>query len=60
MSLFAYNNLHTAIYDPDYKKIVEQDKWEINIRLGDFKWNFYDKNIKNLSKEIPHGVKGIM
>ena len=53
----------TFIYDhylyTDYKKIMEQDKWEINIRpLGDFKWNFYDKNIKNLSKEIPHGVTG--
>ena len=53
----------TYIYDHylfnDYKKLVEQDKWEINVRtLADFKWNFYDKNIKNLSKKMPHGVTG--
>ena len=53
----------TYIYDHylfnDHKRIMEQDKWEINIRtLADFKWNFYDKNIKNLSKKMPHGVTG--
>ena len=53
----------TYIYDHylfnDYKKIMEQDKWQINVRtLADFKWNFYDKNIKNLSKKMPHGVTG--
>ena len=46
----------TYIYDhylfTDHKRIMEQDKWEINIRtLKDFKWNFYDKEIKNLSKK---------
>ena len=53
----------TYIYDHylfnDYRRLVEQDKWEINIRtLKDFNWNFYDKNIKNLSKKMPHGVTG--
>ena len=53
----------TYIYDhylfTDQKRIMEQDKWEINIRtLKDFKWNFYDKEIKNLSKKMPHGVTG--
>jgi hypothetical protein len=53
----------TYIYDHylfnDHKRIMEQDKWEINIRtLKDFNWNFYDKNIKNLSKKMPHGVTG--
>ena len=53
----------TYIYDhylfTDHKRIMEQDKWEINIRtLKDFKWNFYDKEIKNLSKKMPHGVTG--
>ena len=47
----------TYIYDHylfnDYRRLVEQDKWEINVRtLKDFNWNFYDKNIKNLSKNI--------
>ena len=53
----------TYIYDHylynDYRRLVEQDKWEINVRtLKDFNWNFYDKNIKNLSKKMPHGVTG--
>ena len=53
----------TYIYDHylfnDNKRVMEQDKWEINVRtLKDFKWNFYDKNIKNLSTNMPHGVTG--
>ena len=53
----------TYIYDhyyfKDYHKIQIQDEWEINVRkLADFKWNFYDKEIKNLSKKMPHGVTG--
>jgi hypothetical protein len=53
----------TYIYDhylfDDYSRIMQQDKWEINVRkLTDFQWNFYDKEIKNLSKGIPHGVTG--
>ena len=53
----------TYIYDHylfnDQKRIMEQDKWEINIRtLTDFNWNFYDKKIKNLSKKMPHGITG--
>jgi hypothetical protein len=53
----------TYIYDhylfTDQKRVMEQDKWEINIRtLADFKWNFYDRKIKNLSKKMPHGVTG--
>ena len=53
----------TYIYDHylynDNNKLMEQDKWEINIRtLADFSWNFYDKELKNLSTKMPHGVTG--
>ena len=51
---YIYHHYHFQ----DYTKIQIQDKWTINVRkLTDFKWNFYDKEIKNLSKKIPHGVK---
>ena len=53
----------TYVYDhyfyKDYERIMNQNKWDITVRkLEDFKWNFYDKEIKNLSKKIPHGVTG--
>ena len=56
-SILAY--IYHHYYFEDYSKFQIQDKWTINVRkLTDFKWNFYDKEIKNLSKKIPHGVTG--
>jgi len=53
----------TYIYDhylySDYEKYEIQNKWVINIRpLSEFDWEFYDKSIKNLSTNMPHGVTG--
>ena len=56
-SILAYIYDHYLFNDK--KRIMEQDKWEINIRtLSEFDFNFYDKNIKNLSTKMPHGVTG--
>lgn len=56
-SILSY--VYDHYFFTDYYKIQIQNEWEVNVRkLEDFKWNFYDKEIKNLSKNIPHGVTG--
>ena len=45
----------TYIYDhylfDDYSRIMQQDKWEINVRtLADFDWNFYDKEMTRITE----------
>ena len=56
-SILSY--VYDHYFFTDYYKIQIQNEWEVNVRkLEDFKWNFYDKEIKNLSKKIPHGVTG--
>jgi hypothetical protein len=53
------NFIYDHYYFKDYPRILEQDKWIINIRtLTDFKRNFYEKEIKNLSPNMPHGMTG--